>query len=116
MAEEGVVAVPETHVPSDHKRKLEDLEAEAPEQVKSSSKEPADSNAKLDADKNDDIVSFDESDAKRLRLDDNPSSEEPVDSNVKLDASRNDDIVATDGLGILMTLGLYWIHFFRSSF
>lgn len=70
MAEEEVVAA--SSVPSDHKRKLEDLEPEAPEQAEPSSDEPADSNAMPDAAKQGDGDVFDESDAKRPRLDDKP--------------------------------------------
>ncbi|XP_015885485.1 uncharacterized protein LOC107420925 isoform X2 [Ziziphus jujuba] len=70
MAEEEVVAAAAASpAPSDHKRKLEDLEPEAPEQAWPSSD---DTNAKPDAGNQGDGDVSDESDAKRLRLDDRP--------------------------------------------
>lgn len=73
MAEEEVVAVAPSPAPSDNKRKLEDLEPEAPQQVEPSMNEPADSNAELDGGaKHVDVAVSVESDAKRPRRDDKP--------------------------------------------
>lgn len=71
MAEEEVVAVAPSPAPSDSKRKLEDLEPEAPQQAEPSTNEPTDSNVELDdAAKHEVVAVSDESDAKRPRLDD----------------------------------------------
>ncbi|XP_065847114.1 uncharacterized protein [Euphorbia lathyris] len=79
MAEEEVVApaVPEpTPVPSDHKRKLEDLETEAPEPTHPIPEPVADSSAQPDADKNvDDVVEDGSPEAKRPKLDEIKSDE-----------------------------------------
>lgn len=72
MVEEEVVAAAETHVPSDLKRRLEDLEPEAPESVNPRSEEPVHSNAELDTAMTDSLVTSDQSDAKRPRLDEIP--------------------------------------------
>ncbi|XVF63421.1 hypothetical protein PTKIN_Ptkin09bG0085900 [Pterospermum kingtungense] len=64
MAEEEVAAVASGPVPSDHKRKLEDVEPQDPPADK-----PIDSAAEPDADDND-VAASDSSEAKRPRLDD----------------------------------------------
>ncbi|RDX91612.1 Far upstream element-binding protein 3, partial [Mucuna pruriens] len=63
MAEEEVVAPAASPVPSDHKRKLEDLQPGTTEQ------QPLDSNSNSDAE-NTDAAVFDETETKRPRLDD----------------------------------------------
>ena len=68
MAEEEVAA---SLAPSDHKRKLEDLEPEAPKRADPSSEEPTDSNGDCDA-ALPDLGASDEAGAKRPRLDDQP--------------------------------------------
>ncbi|KAF2290451.1 hypothetical protein GH714_013275 [Hevea brasiliensis] len=70
MAEEEVVAPAASPVPSDHKRKLEDLEPEAPHPTETNPEQEADLSAEPDADKEaDDVVDGDSPDAKRLRVD-----------------------------------------------
>lgn len=64
MAEEEVAAAAPSPVPSDHKRKLEDVEPQAP-----SSDKLLDSALEPDADDND-VAASDSSEAKRPRLDD----------------------------------------------
>ncbi|XP_012077120.1 far upstream element-binding protein 2 isoform X2 [Jatropha curcas] len=74
MAEEEVVPLTASPVPSDHKRKLEDLEPEAPEPVESNPEQPADSSAEPDADKKADDAAVEDGgspDTKRPRLDEN---------------------------------------------
>ena len=64
MAEEEVVAVASSPFPSDHKRKLEDVEPLAPHVDM-----PLDSSVDPDAEDND-VAASDSSEAKRPRLDD----------------------------------------------
>lgn len=57
-------------IPSDHKRKLEDLEPEAPEPVEPNPEQPADSCVEPDVDKKtDDVADGDSPETKRPRLD-----------------------------------------------
>ncbi|KAM2868881.1 hypothetical protein FF1_016892 [Malus domestica] len=73
MAEEEVVVAAESPMPSDHKRKLEDLEPKAaPEIVELDSNGPDDANAEPDCTEEVDVSPSDESEAKRPRLDDKP--------------------------------------------
>lgn len=73
MAEEEVVVVAASPKPSDHKRKLEELEPEefVLEQPPKSSDELDDPNVEPDAAIELDVPPSDESDAKRPRIDDN---------------------------------------------
>ncbi|KAK9270080.1 hypothetical protein L1049_025654 [Liquidambar formosana] len=75
MAEEEVVAAA-SPAPSDHKRKLEDLEPEAPEPTEPTHPEPANSNANSNSESdgvsNAEVAVTDSSEAKRPRLDDKP--------------------------------------------
>lgn len=79
MAEEEVVAVAPVAVspsPADHKRKLEDLELEAPEPPESSPKLDSNENSNLKTDsdgiKNAEEVLPNLSEGKRARIDDKP--------------------------------------------
>lgn len=91
MAEEEVAAAEASPAPLDHKRKLEDLEPEAPHQADLTSDEPEKSNGEHDATP----AAADEAGAKRPRLDEKPDGsasenghqEEKVDEPVK----DNDD-------------------------
>lgn len=68
MAEEEVAAAEAIPAPLDHKRKLEDLEPEAPHQADPTSDEPEKSNGEHDATP----AAADEAGAKRPRLDEKP--------------------------------------------
>ncbi|KAM2925779.1 hypothetical protein FF1_043247 [Malus domestica] len=73
MAEEEVVAAAESPGPSDHKRKLEDLEPKAaPEILELDSDGQDDANAEPGCAEEVDVRPSDESEAKRPRLDDKP--------------------------------------------
>lgn len=70
MAEEEVVAPAASPIPSDHKRKLEDLEPEAPQPTEANPEQEAEVSAEPDADKKaDEVVGGDSPEAKRLRVD-----------------------------------------------
>ena len=73
MAEEEVVAAGSSPVPSDHKRKFEDLEPEAPQPTEPSSENHLELNANSNLDANDgekaDVVVSDEGENKRPRID-----------------------------------------------
>ncbi|KAL5558611.1 hypothetical protein UlMin_034822 [Ulmus minor] len=95
MAEEEVVAVAAKPAQPDHKRKVEDLEPEAPEQALPNSDEPEESKAEPEVGEKVDGAVSDESEAKRPRLEEksdgsvseNGFKEEKVDEPVK----ENDD-------------------------
>ncbi|EXB75634.1 Far upstream element-binding protein 3 [Morus notabilis] len=90
MAEEEVAAPEASPAPLDHKRKLEDLEPEAPQQAEPTSDEPEKSNGDSDAAPAE-AADSDKADAKRPRVDEKPDGsvsenghkEEKVDEPVK---------------------------------
>lgn len=71
MAEEEVTAPEASPAPLDHKRKLEDLEPEAPHQAKPTSDEPEKSNGDSGAAPAE-AADSDKADAKRPRVDEKP--------------------------------------------